>query len=150
MSNEGMFVRVHYTGTFDDGTVFDSSRDHGEPMEFQCMAGTMIPGFDYAVRDMEVGDIIDIHLEPIDAYGEYDEDLIQLVPTEYFPNLSGIPIGKPIFLQDDSGFFPATILAVEEDGVRVDLNPPMAGKALNFNIELLDVNDGPFVGKDAR
>ena len=69
MGNEGKKVKVHYTGTLDDGTTFDSSRDRGEPLEFTCMAGQMIKGFDAAVRDMAVGDKVTVHLEPSEAYG---------------------------------------------------------------------------------
>ena len=64
MSNKGKKVKVHYTGTLDDGTKFDSSRDRGEPIEFTCMAGQMIPGFDRAVDEMAVGEVRDVHLEP--------------------------------------------------------------------------------------
>lgn len=76
MSNEGKKVSVHYTGTLDDGTKFDSSYDRNQPLEFTCMAGQMIKGFDEAVRDMEVGQTVNIHLEPSEAYGERREDLI--------------------------------------------------------------------------
>ena len=69
MGNAGKRVLVHYVGTLDDGTVFDSSRDRGEPIAFTCMAGQMIPGFDRAVADMQVGETCDVHLEPADAYG---------------------------------------------------------------------------------
>ena len=64
MSNEGKKVKTHYKGTLDDGTQFDSSYDRGEPLEFTCMAGQMIPGFDKAVRDMEVGETKTVRLEP--------------------------------------------------------------------------------------
>lgn len=70
MSNEGKRVRAHYTGTFDDGTVFDSSVERGEPLEFVCMAGQMIPGFDAAVKEMEVGETKNVHLPASEAYGE--------------------------------------------------------------------------------
>ena len=72
MSNEGKKVKVHYVGTLDDGTKFDSSRDRGEPLAFTCMAGQMIKGFDEAVREMEVGQVVDVRLEPAEAYGERD------------------------------------------------------------------------------
>ena len=62
MSNEGKKVKVHYVGTLDDGTKFDSSRDRNEPLEFTCMAGQMIKGFDAAVKDMEVGQVVDVHI----------------------------------------------------------------------------------------
>ena len=80
MSNEGKKVSVHYVGTLDDGSKFDSSRDRGTPLDFTCMAGQMIPGFDIAVRDMEVGQTVNIRIEPKDAYGERRDDLIQSIP----------------------------------------------------------------------
>ena len=74
MSNVNKTCKVHYTGTFNDGTKFDSSYDRGEPLEFVCGAGMMIKGFDEAVKDMEVGQIIDIHLMPEEAYGMPDPE----------------------------------------------------------------------------
>ena len=76
MSNEGKTVLVHYTGTLDDGTKFDSSLDRGEPLEFICMAGMMIKGFDEAVKDMEVGERKRVHIAAEDAYGMPDPSKI--------------------------------------------------------------------------
>lgn len=76
MSNENKKCKVHYTGTFNDGTKFDSSYDRGEPLEFVCGAGMMIKGFDEAVKEMEVGQIVDIHLMPEEAYGMPDPNEI--------------------------------------------------------------------------
>mgnify|MGYP005861296545 CR=1 FL=1 len=70
--NVGKKCRTHYRGTFNDGTQFDSSYDRGEPLEFTCGAGMMIQGFDKAVATMNVGDVIDVHLMPEEAYGEAD------------------------------------------------------------------------------
>ena len=67
MSNKGKKVKVHYVGTLDNGEVFDSSRERDKPIEFTCMKGQMIPGFDRAVENMQVGDVIDVHIEPQDA-----------------------------------------------------------------------------------
>ena len=75
MNNEGKRVAVHYVGTLDDGTKFDSSRDRNEPLRFTCMAGQMIAGFDAAVRDMEVGQTVNVRLEPAEAYGERRDDM---------------------------------------------------------------------------
>ncbi len=77
MSNEGKKVKVHYVGTLDDGTKFDSSRDRNEPLAFTCMAGQMIPGFDKAVKDMTIGQIVDIHIPAAEAYGERHEEAVQ-------------------------------------------------------------------------
>lgn len=75
MSNESKRCKVHYTGTFNDGTKFDSSYDRGEPLEFVCGAGMMIKGFDEAVKNMNIGEIIDIHLMPEEAYGMPDPQI---------------------------------------------------------------------------
>lgn len=72
MSNESKRCKVHYTGTFNDGTKFDSSYDRGEPLEFVCGAGMMIKGFDEAVKNMNIGEIVDVHLMPEEAYGMPD------------------------------------------------------------------------------
>ena len=97
MSNEGKKVKVHYVGTLDDGTKFDSSRDRNEPLEFTCMAGQMIKGFDAAVKDMEVGQVIDVHIPAAEAYGERREDLVQTLPIAQLPGAGGLapPSGPP-------------------------------------------------------
>ena len=104
MSNEGKKVSVHYTGTLDDGTKFDSSYDRNQPLEFTCMAGQMIKGFDEAVRDMEVGQTVNIHLEPSEAYGERREDLIYEFPMEQVPeDMRSLKVGEHVMLQGPMG-----------------------------------------------
>lgn len=142
MSNEGKRVRAHYTGTFDDGTVFDSSISRGEPLEFVCMAGQMIPGFDNAVKDMEVGEVKKVHLPASEAYGERDEQLVQSVPTAQVPGAEDLPVGQTIYLQGPGGQpIPAQVVSVTEETVTFDLNHEMAGKDLNFEIKLVEVLD---------
>ncbi len=142
MSNEGKKVSVHYVGTLDDGTKFDSSRDRNQPLEFTCMAGQMIPGFDAAVRDMNVGDVVDVRLEPADAYGEKRADLIQTIAIAQLPGSESLSVGQRIMLSSPSGQpFPATVSAKDETTITFDMNHEMAGKALNFNIELLTVEE---------
>ena len=139
MSNEGKKVKVHYTGTLDDGEKFDSSLDRGEPLAFTCMAGQMIPGFDKAVRDMQVGETVKIRLEPADAYGERNPDAVQTVPKAQIGNLDGFQPGDTVMLQTRDGRPVQAVLAARDDKtVTFDFNHPMAGKALNFEIELLE------------
>ena len=129
MSNEGKKVKVHYVGTLDDGTKFDSSRDRGEPLAFTCMAGQMIKGFDEAVR-----------LEPAEAYGERDEHLIQTVPVSAMPGAETLSAGDRVMLTAPTGQpFPAVVTVVENGNITFDMNHEMAGKTLNFNIELIEV-----------
>ena len=124
--NVGKKVKVHYRGTFNDGTQFDSSYDRNAPLEFICGAGHMIAGFDAAVANMEVGQAIDIHLMPNEAYGESDPDAI----------------GEQVYLQDQFGRpFPVKVAAKDDKTITFDANHAMAGKELNFRIELLEVDE---------
>ncbi len=142
MSNEGKRVRAHYTGTFDDGTVFDSSVERGEPLEFVCMAGQMIPGFDAAVNEMEVGETKKVHLPASEAYGERDEALVQSVPTANVPGADELPVGQTVYLQGPGGQpLPALVVEVNDQYVVFDLNHEMAGKDLNFEITLVEIVD---------
>lgn len=139
MSNAGKKVKVHYTGTLDDGTKFDSSIDRGEPLEFVCMAGQIIPGFDKAVESMNVGDTITVHLEPSEAYGERSEEAIQTIPLANIPGAEDLPVGETVFLQGPNGQpFPAKVAAMDDTTVTFDMNHELAGKPLNFEIELLE------------
>lgn len=139
MSNTGKKVKVHYTGTLDDGTKFDSSIDRGEPLEFVCMAGQMIPGFDKAIESMNVGDTITVHLEPSEAYGERSEEAIQTIPLANIPGAEDLPVGETVFLQGPNGQpFPAKVAAMDDTTVTFDMNHELAGKPLNFEIELLE------------
>ncbi len=142
MSNEGKKVKVHYVGTLDDGTKFDSSRDRNEPLAFTCMAGQMIPGFDEAVKDMTVGQIADVHIPAAEAYGERHEEAVQPVPVAQLPGSETLVAGQQVTLGTPEGY-PVLATVVSNDGTTVvfDTNHPMAGKDLNFNIELLEVEE---------
>lgn len=140
MSNEGKLVKVHYVGTLDDGTVFDSSRDRGQTLDFTCMAGQMIKGFDVAVRDMEVGQTVDVHIDPQDAYGERREDLVHTFDQEQLGAPKDIEVGAQVVLSGPMGQpMPAKVVAKDEKTITLDLNHELAGQALNFNIELVEV-----------
>ena len=140
MSNEGKKVKVHYVGTLDDGTKFDSSRDRNEPLEFTCMAGQMIRGFDAAVKDMEQGETKTVHIPAAEAYGERRDDLMQTVPVSMLPGAENLSAGDKVMLASPSGQpFPATVAKVEDGNITFDMNHEMAGKDLNFNIELLEI-----------
>ncbi|MCH3943430.1 MAG: peptidylprolyl isomerase [Atopobiaceae bacterium] len=139
MSNEGKKVKAHYRGTLDDGTQFDSSYDRGEPIEFTCGAGQMIAGFDDAVRGMAVGERKTVHLEPAEAYGERREDLVVRFPIDQVPNPEQLSVGDKVMLSGPMGQpIPATVAAIDAEAVTVDANHDLAGKALNFEIELVE------------
>jgi len=138
----GDTVSVHYKGTLEDGTVFDSSHDRGETINFEVGAGNMIKGFDTAVVDMEVGEVKSISLTPEEGYGEVNPNALMEVPKASFPNdfpfnegevvQGNTPAGQPMV---------GTINEVNDETVVVDFNHPMAGKDLNFEIELVEIHD---------
>ena len=138
--NAGKTCRVHYKGTFNDGTQFDSSYDRGEPLEFICGAGMMIRGFDKAVLEMEVGETVNIHLMPEEAYGMPDPRNIFEIPFTDLPGSEELKAGEKVYLQDQSGqAFPMTVVSVSDTTITFDGNHEMAGKELNFQIELVEV-----------
>ena len=138
--NVGKTCRTHYKGTFNDGTQFDSSYDRGEPLEFVCGAGQMIQGFDAAVADMEIGEVKEIHLMPEEAYGQANPDAIFDVEIADLPGSEELQVGQRIYLQNQNGqHFPVTVTAKTETTITFDANHEMAGKELNFKIELVEV-----------
>ena len=138
--NVGKTCRTHYRGTFNDGTQFDSSYDRGEPLEFVCGAGMMIKGFDAAVANMEVGEVVDVHLMPSEAYGEPDPRAVFQVEIAQMPGAEQVSVGQQVYLQNMNGQpFPVKVVAKDEKTVTFDANHEMAGKELNFRIELVEV-----------
>ena len=132
--------RVHYRGTFNDGTQFDSSYDRGEPLEFVCGIGMMIKGFDAAVADMEVGQKVNIHLMPEEAYGYSDPNAIFTIETSQMDGSEDLKAGERVYLSNAMGQpFLATVTAREGSTITFDANHEMAGKELNFEIELVEV-----------
>ena len=139
MSNEGKKVKVHYTGTLNDGTKFDSSYDRNEPLAFTCMAGQMIKGFDAAVKDMEVGETVNIHLMPEEAYGPKNPDQILTIPIEKLPGSESLNVGDRVALSGQYGQpIPVEVTAKDDVNITLDANHEMAGKELNFEITLLE------------
>ena len=138
--NVGKTCRTHYRGPFNDGTQFDCSYDRGEPLEFVCGAGQMIRGFDEAVADMEVGEIKEIHLQPEDAYGLPDPRAIFEVEIAQLPGAENLEVGQQVYLTNQYGQpFPVKVVDKEEKTITFDANHEMAGKELNFSIELVEV-----------
>ena len=138
--NVGKTCRTHYRGTFNDGTQFDSSYDRGEPLEFVCGAGQMIRGFDAAVADMEVGQTVDVHLMPEEAYGMPDPNAVFTVEIAQLPGSEDLDVGQQVYLSNQYGQpFPVKVAAKEETTITFDANHEMAGKELNFRIELVEV-----------
>ncbi len=138
--NVGKTCRTHYRGTFNDGTQFDSSYDRGEPLEFVCGAGMMIPGFDAAVANMDVGQTLQVHLTAAEAYGEADPNAIFSVEIAELPGAEEVAVGERVYLQDTYGRqVPVRVTARDEKTITFDANHEMAGKELNFQIELVEI-----------
>ena len=133
-------ISLHYTGTLDDGTVFDSS-DGREPLSFTVGSGEVIQGFDEGVRGMEVGETRDISISPDQAYGEYYDELVRVVPRQAFPEGMTPAVGMTLELELPSGqSLPVRIIDVEGDEITLDANHLLAGETLNFKIHIVNIN----------
>ncbi len=134
VAQDGDVVEVHYVGTLDDGSTFDSSRDRGTPFSFTVGAQGVISGFDNAVRGTSVGEVNTVRMEAADAYGEWSEDNIVEVP--FNPEQGDVKAGDEVHLTNGQ---PATVLEVTAETVTLDTNHPLAGEALTFEIEILSI-----------
>lgn len=135
----GDTVSVHYTGTLDDGSVFDSSRER-EPLKFTMGKGQLIAGFEAAVMGKEKGDTVTTHIPPREAYGEVDEELIFVVDRAQVPGHIEPSLGLPLTLSSEDGQrIDVTITEVGDKEITLDANHPLAGKTLTFEIEIMDV-----------
>jgi peptidylprolyl isomerase len=138
-AEQGKTVAVHYTGKLDSGEVFDSSRDR-DPLEFRVGEGQVIPGFDRAVEGLAVGETREVRIDPADAYGDRQPDLVVDVPAEQFPPDAEPQVGQQVQVQVAPGQNRvARIADVGDATVQLDLNHPLAGEALTFEVELVEV-----------
>lgn len=138
-AKSGDTVRIHYSGTLTDGTPFDTSEGR-DPLEFALGAGAVIPGFEKAVEGMAVGENKSVTIDPDDAYGPRHDQLVQQVPTSSLPDDIEPAIGMQLQGQSPEGqVMNLTVTAIEDDGITVDANHPLAGEALTFDIELVEI-----------
>ena len=136
--NPGSKIKVHYTGTLDDGTVFDSSEGK-EPLEFTIGENQVIEGFENAVKGMSLNQEKTFKIESKYAYGSVNDKLITDVPREKFP--PQIEVGGRLILKGpERQNIPAVVTEVKEDVVTIDLNHPLAGKDLTFRIKIVGIN----------
>lgn len=137
---KGDKVKVEYEGSLDDGTVFDSSKRQGEPIEFEVGAGQVLPGFESAVMGMEEGEEKEFKLEPSEAYGDHNPEMVKEVPKEQVPIEDEPRAGMMLLATLPNGTqIPAIIVGVTEESVTIDLNHPLAGKVLNFKIKVVEI-----------
>jgi len=135
---KGNKIKVEYTGSFENGEIFDSSDMHDKPLEFEVGVGMVVPGFDDAVIGMNIGEGKTVKLKPKDAYGEPNQEAIQKVPKDKFPAEAqvGMMIGVPL---PNGQQIPAKITNIDDKEVTIDMNHPMAGKTLNFKIKIVEI-----------
>jgi FKBP-type peptidyl-prolyl cis-trans isomerase SlpA len=132
-------VKVHYTGTLQDGTVFDSSRDR-EPIQFTLGEGKIIPGFEQGILDMSVNETKTINIPSKEAYGERNEQMIQEVPNSQLPPEIKPEVGMGLMSQTPDGQqMQLTVVEVKDNSIVVDANHPLAGKDLTFELELVEI-----------
>jgi peptidylprolyl isomerase len=130
----GDTVRVHYTGTLADGSVFDSS-EGGEPLAFTVGAGDVIAGFDRAVTGMEVGETRTVTIPAADAYGEVDPEAVLVVPRDEMPE-GGVAVGDAFVIGVEGGEIPVMVAEVTDETVTLDANHALAGEDLTFVLTL--------------
>lgn len=135
----GATVRIHYTGTFKDGTAFDSSEGR-DPLEFRVGSGQVIPGLDKALLGMKIGATKTVQVPCTEAYGPINPAMRQAVPREGLPAEIPLEIGAQLQMQTPDGqALPVTIVEVSDTEVTLDANHPMAGKDLIFAVEIVSI-----------
>ena len=139
MIEKGQTVKIHYTGTLDDGSQFDSSVGR-DPLAFEMGAGMVIPGFEKGVADMDVGETKKIHILAAEAYGERREDLVMQFERTQLPEDLEPEIGMMLQMQGPEGQpIPVSITGIEETLITIDANHQLAGQNLNFELELIEI-----------
>lgn len=137
---EGSKVKIEYEGRLEDGTVFDSSEKQGKPLEIEVGAKQVIPGFEKALVGMEKGQEKEVTLPPEEAYGPRRPELVKAVPRDQLPKEPEPKAGMMLGITLPNGQqLPAVIAEVGEKEVKLDLNPPLAGKILVFKIKVVEI-----------
>lgn len=138
ISNNSL-VKIHYKGTLEDGSVFDSSEGQ-EPLKFIFGVGMIIPGLEEGILGLKVGDKKVIKIESNKAYGPYMEQAVQEVPKEHFPENIDLKVGLQLAANGPNGQMPITIKEIKDSSVIVDFNHALAGKDLTFDVEVIEVS----------
>lgn len=135
-----MVVQVHYTGTLDNGDVFDASQKD-KPLEVKVGQGQVIVGFEKALMGMALNEKKTVSLTPEEAYGERDDNAQRDFPRSEIPPDVDVQVGQMVALMSPQGQqVPATIVKLDDENVTVDLNHPLAGKTLTFDIEVVKID----------
>ncbi len=139
MAEIGEVALINYSGYLDDGREFESNRRSGEPLEVKLGSGRLLPLVEKTICDMNLGERKTIRLEPEQAYGTYDEDLVITIPKDTLPNAESLPVGDFIEIKTDGGVIRAKVLSVDSGSIVLDCNHELAGQAVSFDIELLSI-----------
>ena len=135
----GDTVRIHYTGTLNDGSTFDSSEGR-DPLQFEVGSGQIIPGLDKELPGMTVGDKKTVNIPAAEAYGEKNPQMQQAIPREQIPANIPLELGMRLQMQTPEGqVIPVTVASVDEQTVTLDANHPLAGKDLTFDFEVVSI-----------
>lgn len=138
--SDGKAVKIDYTLRNDAGEVLDSSKGR-EPLAYLHGAGNIVPGLEIALTGKAVGDTLSVAVPPAQGYGERDEALVMSAEPSQFPDPRQAQVGARFRIQTDKGIYLATVTDVTEDAVMMDLNHPLAGETLHFDVEVMDVKD---------
>jgi len=138
-AKKGDAVKIHYKGTLEDGTVFDSSEGH-EPLGFKIGTGEVIVGFEEAVTGMRIGEKKNVTIPPDKAYGQPNEEMIIQAPRTQVPADLNPEVGQKLEMGGPNGELIAVrVVELTEEFITLDANPPLAGKELTFDIELVAI-----------
>ncbi|WP_108484999.1 FKBP-type peptidyl-prolyl cis-trans isomerase [Oceaniglobus ichthyenteri] len=139
-AQSGNKIQMHYTGSLEDGTVFDSSEGR-DPLEFELGSGQIIPGLDAAVTGMSVGDEKTVTIPADEAYGAHHPERVQAVPRDQFPDHIPAEVGTQLQVQTPDGqAMPVVIADVTDEAITIDANHPLAGKDLTFAVSVVDIS----------
>lgn len=139
MAEIGEVALINYSCHLDDGREFESNLRVGEPLEVKLGSGKLLPLVEKTICDMNPGDCKTIRLEPEQAYGTYDEDLVLTVPKSNMPNAENLPVGEFIEIKTDNGMIRAKVVSLDSESIVLDCNHELAGQAVSFDIELLSI-----------
>jgi len=135
---DNMAVSIHYTLTNDDGEVLDSSIDD-EALVYLHGGGNIISGLENALHGKVAGDKFKVRIDPEHAYGELMEEMVQVISRDMFEGIDNIEVGMQFHADVSSGTGVVTVVNIEDDEITIDGNHPLAGLALTFDVEVIDV-----------
>lgn len=140
MIEAGKTVKVHYKGTLNDGTTFDSSEGR-DPIEFELGTGTVIPGFEAAVAAMDIEETKSVTIPSAEAYGDVNEDMVGQIPRTNLPDDIEPEVDMVLTMESPDGEMPVRIVEMDEETLTLDANHPLAGQDLTFELTLVAVVD---------